>query len=292
MKVILESSVKTLSWLVFVVLFVVYFVNADQVYYALSGKSYVVKLPNSFSLHAKGDLRMLAVFNYPPVNNKFEEGKGYRARFNMVANKSGKTKVRVFFSSSNALYEVIENRHSFWANPMKIAMNFFASTSGLENSIYKIGLYIIDDKGERFLWINNFFEKVAGGPVKYIAHPCTLMPTRTCKDLRFAIEEIYKDNEEFIFKGWVVLDNAEMNDYSAYITIKDSTDVSKTFYAPLFTRTDVASMYSDTRAANSGFQISVPQNEFVPGKYVIKVMIKSRQTGEVIESEQTETRNL
>ena len=54
---------------------------------------------------------------------------------------------------------------------------------------------------------------------------------------------------------------------------------------------DIASLYEDIRAANSGFQIKIPQDEFTPGKHVIKVILKSRKTGEVLESEQAETRN-
>jgi hypothetical protein len=287
-----EKRVIMAVWLFFVGFFIISMFNADRVYHALSGKSYAVKLPADLPLHANGDLQMSDVFDYTPVNNKFEEGKGLRGQFITVANESGNAKVRVFLRSPDALYEVIENRRSFWAHSTKIAVNFFASTSGLENGIYNVGLYLSDDEGERFVWMNSLFEKVAGGPVEYIARPVALAPNGVSKDLKFAIEQIYNDNKEFVFQGWAVLENAEMSNYNAYITIKDSDDVSKTFYAPLFTRMDVASIYEDTRAANSGFRIKVPQYEFVPGKHNIKVIIKSRKTGEVIESVQTETRAL
>jgi hypothetical protein len=290
MKIIKESNVKIFSWLLLVVLFIIYFVNADRVYYALSRKSYAVKLLADLSLHAKGDLQC-NFRSLRTINNKFAEMVVLNGKITKVANKSGNAKVLVFFRSSNALYEVIENRCSFKADSTEIALNCFASTSGLEYGVYNIGLYLIDDDGEKFVWTNNFFEKVAGGPVDYIARPVALVPTRISEDLKFVIEKIDNENKEFLIQGWTVLDNAEMNDYNAYITFKDKDSgvFSKAFYMPLFTRMDIASFYDDSSAANSGFWVSVPQHDSVPGKHVIKVIIKSRKTGEVIESAQTDT---
>ncbi len=285
------KQARPVAYLLFIIVFVTYMLNADRVYNTLSGKSYAVKLPDNFLLYAKGDLQMVAVFDYSPVNNKFEEGKGLRGEFVKVANKSGNAKIRVFFRSFDALYEVIDNRRSFWAHSIKIAVNFFTSTSGLENGIYQIGLYLSDDEGERFVWMDSFFERAAGGPAEYVARPIAPIPARVSENLKFVIERIDKENKEFVFQGWTVLDNREMNDYNAYLTIKDSDGISKTFYAPLYTRMDIGSMYNDPRAANSGFRFKVRQNEFAPGKHVIKVGIKSRKTGGAVESVQTETRN-
>jgi len=292
MMVFSENSFKMAAWLFFFMFFLVYMFNADRVYHGLSGKPYVSKLPDDFPLHVRGDLNMQYVFDPAPVNNKFEEGKGFSGGFASIANKSGNAKVRVFFRSTEALYEVIKNRRSFWVNALNFfALNFLVSTSGLDNGMYQIGIYLLDDDGERFAWMNSFFEKAAGGPVEYIARPVAVAPTGVSKDLNFAIEPIGKDSKNLILQGWAVLDNAEMNDYSAYIEIKDSKNVVEAFYAPLFTRMDIASLYEDIRAANCGFQIKIPQDEFSPGKHVIKVILKSRKTCEVLESVQAETRN-
>ena len=292
MMVLSKKKEKMAAVLFLVSFFLLYMLNADRVYHALSGKPYVAKLPDDFPLHARGDLHLQYFFDPVPVNNKFEEGKGFNAGFAANANKSVNVKVRVFFRSFEAMYEVIKNRRSFWADIISFfELKFFVSTSGLDNGIYQIGIYLIDDDGERFAWMNSFFEKAAAGPVEYIARPVSVAPTGVSKDLNFAIESIGKDSKNFILQGWAVLNNAEMNDYSAYIEIKDSKNAVEVFYAPLFTRMDIASLYEDIRAANSGFQIKIPQDEFTPGKHVIKVILKSRKTGEVLESEQAETRN-
>ena len=288
----LEKRLKMAAWLFFVLFFLAYMFNADRVYHALSGKAYSVKLPDDSALYAKGDVQ----YNWSPwgiktVNDKFEAKLMFSGSVSKVANKSGNAKIRVFFRSPSALYEVMDNRHTFRADTNEIIVNFFASTSQLDKGIYNIGLYLIDDDGARFVWMNSFFEKAADGPVEYIARPVDLAPTGVSTDLNFAIESIGKDGKDIVFQGWAVLGNAEMNDYSAYIAIRDSKNVTKTFYAPFFTRMDIASLYEDIRAANSGFQIRIPQDAVATGKHVVKVIIKSRKTGEVLESVQTETRN-
>ena len=42
----------------------------------------------------------------------------------------------------------------------------------------------------------------------------------------------------------------------------------------------------DPRAANSGFKIAFPKNEFPPGTYAVRMALQSRETGEVLESAQ------
>jgi len=286
-----DKRSRTAAYLLFVILFITYVLNADSVYYALSGKSYAVKLRHDFSLQAKGDPRLLLVFDYSPVNNKFEEGKLFRAQFVRVANASGNAQLRAFIRSTDALYEVIENRRSFWADSKKRAVNVFVSTSGLENDIYQLGLYLSDDEGVRVVWTDVFFERVDGGPVEYSARPVATVPARISGDLKFGVERLGKEKESIVFQGWAVLENIEMNDYNAYIKIEDPDGVSKTFYAPLYTRMDIASMYDDPRAANSGFRIKVPRGEFAPGNHAIKVVVKHRKTGDTIESVQTEKRD-
>lgn len=284
-----EKRVKMAAWLLFIVFVIVYMFHADKAYHVLSGKSYAVKLPGDLSLHAKGDLPW-HFLKLRIVKTKFREMVVLNGKVTEIANKSGNAKVRVFFRSPDDLYEVIGSRHSFSADSMEIAVNLFVSTSGLDRGVYQIGLYLFDDAGKRFVWTNNFFNKITGGPVEYIARPVTLVPTRVSKDLKFVIEKIDNESKEFLLQGWMVLDNAEMKDYNAHIVLKDPGAVAKAFYAPLFTRMDVASMYDDARAANSGFWIRVSHHDFAPGKHVITVMIKSRKTGEVIESEQAEIR--
>lgn len=303
MRGLSEKRVKITAWLLFALVFIVYMLNADRVHYALSGKSYAAKLPDAFSLHAKGNLNVqVSDDDTYLVNNKFVEGAGFRGFIAAGANTSGTAKVRVFFRSSDAVYEVIENRHSFWGDPMKNSINFFASTAALEKGVYSIGLRLTDDGGERFVWLHSFFEKAVDGPVEYIARPAPpLVATRRSKDLKFALEQIDKieNKKRVCLKGWVALENAEMEDYNAYIVIwnsnyiavRDSNNVVKTFYAPLFTRMDIASRYANPCAANSGFLITIPRSECGPGKHAVKVLVKSRKTGEIIESEQTETGN-
>lgn len=286
---------KLAAWLLFAIFFLVYMLNIDRVLYAVNGKSYVVKLPPSFSVLARGDLKMQWLANYPPVNNRFEEGKGMRIFIPNFANTMGVAKVRLFFKSAEALYEVMANRQAFLADPQKGVVDFFASTSALEAGIYTIGLYVSDDNGERFAWMNTFFEKVPGGPVEYISRPVAVAPSIASKGLQFAIDGISmvdRDDNKFVrLSGWIVLENADMDDYCAYITLRDAENATKTFYAPLYTRRDIASLYDDSHAANSGFQITVPHDELTPGKHRITVMVKSRKTGEILESLQSETEN-
>jgi len=286
-----EKRVRMAARLFFVMFFLVYMCNADRVYHAVSGKFHVEKLPDTFSLPARGDLPMLFLFDYHPVNKKFKEGIVIRGRLSPFANTSGIAKARVFFRSPDALYEVIGTRYSFLPDVLTGGMDFFVSTAALERGVYTTGFYVRDDEGERFVWLDSVFEKVAGGPVEYRARPVALGPAMASKDVKFALEKIDKEDYGFVLQGWVVLDNAEMEDYNAYIKIRDSKGDVKTFYAPLYTRMDIASLYADIRAANSGFQVLVPEDEGTPGKYSIKVIVKSRKTGEVLESVQTETRN-
>jgi len=286
-----EKRVRMAAWLFFVMFFLVYMFNADRVYHAVSGKFHVAKSPDTFSLPARGDLPMLSFFDYHPVNNKFKEGIVIRGMLSPFANTSGQAKARVFFRSPDALYEVIGNRYSFLPDSLYGGMDFFVSTAALDKGVYTAGLYVRDDEGERFVWLDSVFEKVAGGPVKYGARPVALGLAKASRDVTFALELCSKEDDGLVLRGWVVLDNAEMEDYNAYITIRDTRGVAKIFYAPLYTRMDIASLYADIRAANSGFEILVPEDECAPGKYSIKVIVKSRKTGEVLESVQTETRN-
>jgi hypothetical protein len=286
------TKIRVLAWLLLAMLFSAYLLNADRVYHALSGKSYVWKLPDSFSLRAQGDLS--TTWNGEdfdlPVNNEFEEGKGLWGKFMSFADKKGDAQLRVFLRSPHALYEVIGNGHSFWANEKKTSFGFFASTSGLENGVYTIGLYLRDDEGERFTWKDNFFEKIDGGPADYIARSIAL-PRASAKQeqLNFAFDKIEQKNERLAFSGWVVLDGAHMDDYNAYLSIKDPKGSIKNFYAPLFTRMDIASFYKSTRAASCGFQISIPRAELSSGKHGIRVVLQSRTTGEIIAPERTDT---
>lgn len=278
----------TAWYFLFNFLFVIYIFNADMIYNRLSGISYLIKIKDDLPLIAKGDLKMFAVKDYSPVNNKLGEGKGLRIKFSGIENKNGTAKVRIFFRSTGVLYEVIENRRSFWADKNNTVLNFFASTSALENGVYQIGVYLSDDKKTKFVWMDSLFEKIDGGPVGYLARPITLTTTKSSDDLKFEIERLDKDNKELVFQGWVVLDDAEMNNYGAYITLRNSEEVTKTFYAPLFTRPDIALRYGDPRAANSGFHIKVPRSEFAQGTHRIKIAIKSYVTNEVVEAMQTE----
>ena len=123
------------AWSLLNLFFAVYLLQAERIYPLISGTSYAVKCSDGFSLRAKGVLPLVAVFDYPPVNNKFIEGKEYRGEFSTIAKISDRAQVRVFFRAADSVYEVLENRRSFWAHAKKIAVNMFASTSGLENGV-------------------------------------------------------------------------------------------------------------------------------------------------------------
>ena len=263
-----------------------------MVYFMLSGKSYLEKIPGGNLLFPRDTLQMLSVVDHPPVNNPFEEGKGFRGEFVGFENKKGYTKVCVFFRSTDALFELIENRRSFWERSEKSVVNFFASTTGLEKGIFQMGLYLSDDKGKRFAWINSFFEKVNSGPVEYFARPIAPVRAKTSEDLEFDIENFDRKYKKIVCEGWIVLENANMNDFNAYLLIKDSRGVSKTFYTPLYARMDLISKYNDRRAANGGFRIKIPQDEFPPGNYTVSVILQSRKTDEAIESAQNKKMNL
>ncbi len=258
---------------------------ADSLYHGLSGHSYVVKLSENLPLPTRGDLGLRSVFDYEPVNNTYAEGIRFRGEFNEVSDRGGNAKVRVFLRSPDALYEVIENRRSFWAHSMKIAVNFFASTAGLEKGIYQIGLYVADDKGERFAWIDQCFEKIAGGPVIYRPRPVATVPTVSDKDMMVRIEKHERIKDDIVLQGWVIHDHTEMSDYNAFVKIKNGITAVKIFYAPLFARTDISTGDTDPRAVNRGFKIKIPLSELPLYPYTISVVLQSRKTGEAIESE-------
>ncbi len=279
-------------YLLFVAVFLTYIFSANRVHNILGGKYYAARLSDNVSPRASGNIEMISIYDYPPVNNRYEEGKGFRGEFLEIANRSGNARIRVFLRSSIAIYEVISNRRSFWAHSRKIAINFFTSTSGLEKGIYQVGVYLSDDSGERFIWMDSFFQKAVGGPAEYVARPIAPIPAKESENLHFAIERIEKNNNEYVIQGWIVLDNREMNDFSAYLIFKDFGGVSKTFYAPLYTRMDIASLYADACAANSGFRIRIPQSDITPGNYEIRVELKSRKKDEAVKSVMTDTRAL
>jgi hypothetical protein len=183
------------------------------------------------------------------------------------------------------------NRNDFWAHTKKDAVNLFFSTCRLKEGVYQIGLYIADDDGARFAWMNSFFEKVAGGPVEYIAKPVVLPQATTGDDLKYGVDYSGVEKGLSFIGGWVVLAGAEMNDYDAYLAITDDKGVAKTFYAPLYTRMDIAAMYNDARAANCGFGIKMRASEITPGMHAVEVRLKSQKTGETVKSAQTVTRH-
>jgi|GEM_PF-6660084 len=281
-----------LSFAIFFIIYTIYMVQADKVYFLLSGKSYIEKISSDNALPPMEPLQMRIVVDHPPTNNPFEEGKGFRGQFVKVENKKGNTKVRVFFRSSDALYKLIENHRSIWEGSERTVVNFYASTAGLEKGIYQMGLYLSDDKGKRFAWIHSFFEKTNGGPIEYLARPVAPVLAKSSKDLKFDIENFYRRYKKIMCTGWTVLKNADMNGFNAYLLFKDSDGVSKTFYTPLYTRMDLISEYNDRRAANCGFRIKIPQDEFPPGNYTVSVVLQSRKTGEAIESVQNKKINL
>lgn len=193
----LVRRARIIAYLLFVTVFLTYMFNADRVHDVLSGKSYAVKLSNNIPLYANDNLGMLYVCDYSPVNNRYEEGKGFRGEFARIANRSGNARIRVFLRSSNALYEVNSNRRSFWAHSMKIAVNFFTSTSGLEKGIYQVGICLSDDEGKKFAWLDSFFQQGAGGPLEYVSRPIAPILAKFSEDLKFAVEYIEKDNQEY-----------------------------------------------------------------------------------------------
>ena len=272
----------TAVWLLFVAVFVLYLFQADRVYHAASGKSHLVRLPAGAPSPARGDLKMSNVFDYTPVNNKFEEGKEYQAKIYDMADTQGHATVRVFFRSPVAVYELAAGRRSLWAHDLKDAVTFFASTTGLKPGIYTLGLAVTDDNGTRMSWFDNFFEKKAGGPVKYVARPVDLAPGRVREDLVYALEGLRADS----LSGWVVLAGTEMNDCNAYVVVTDRRGYRRAYYAPLYSRRDVAEQRGDPRAVNSGFKINFPENEFPPGTYAVQLAVQARPTGEVFESAQ------
>ena len=270
------------AWLAFVLGFVLYLFRADRAYHALSGRSHLVRMTAEVPPPARGDLKLSSVFDYAPVNNKFEEGKEFRAKFYTIADAKTVAKTRVFFRSPGAVYELAANRRPLWAHARKAAVNFFASTAGLETGVYTLGLAVEDDDGPRMAWLDSFFEKTPGGPVKYVARPVALALGRTCPDVAFAFECIGTDG----IQGWVVRAGADMDDYNAYVVVAGPGGFRRAYYAPLYTRMDVAEQRNDLRAANSGFKINFPNNEFPPGAYAVQLALQSRQTGEVFESAQ------
>lgn len=281
-----------LSLTILFIIYAIYMVYADKVYFLLSGKSYIEKIPNDHSLSTMDNLPMRSVADHPPTNNRFEEGKGFRGQFVGVENKKGKTNVRVFFRSADALYELVANRRLFWEGADKTVVDLYASTAGLEKGIYQMGLFLSDDKGERFAWIYSFFEKANGGPVEYLARPVAPVPAKSSQGLKFDIEDLIRKYKKVVCQGWTVLENAEMNDFNAYLLFKDSAGVSKTFYSPLFARTDLLSKHTDRRAVNCEFRIKVPQDELPPGNYTVAVVLRSRKNGEAIQSAQNKKINL
>jgi len=290
-RVVLENNARTWSWLLWIALLVTYAGHAAKVYHAATGRSYAVRLPDGFSVAASGDLHG----NFPflsTAKNAFAEEVVFNGQIDKVANGSGNATIRAFFRSSAATYEVIENRRAPLARSETISVNVVASTSEMKNGVYTVGACVADDEGVRVAWLNRFFEKIDGGPVEYVARPVSLTPAGASGGVQFMVEKIDKEKEGFVFEGWAVLDHAEMDEYNAYLSFEDSNAVSKAYYAPLFTRMDIAAMYEDVRAANCGFQVRIPPGEFAPGTYRIKVALESRKTGEVIESQQAEERAL
>jgi hypothetical protein len=286
----LKSS-RTAACLAFVILFVIYMINADSVYYALSGVSHAVKLTADFRLPVGGNLPFSYIGDDFLVNNPFEEGKIVLGRSVRVANERGNAQLRVYLRSTDAVYEVTENRRSFWAPSRNRLRNIFISTSGLKDGIYQLGLYLSDDNGVRAAWTGSLFERVDGGPAVYIAGPIAPITARMSEGLRFSIERIGQEKEVILLRGWAVLENKDMNDYLAYLKIEDSRGVSQTFYAPLYTRMNMASRHNDPRAANSGFRIRISRRDLGPGRHSIKVVVRHRKTGEAVESAQTEIIN-
>jgi hypothetical protein len=279
------------AYLVLVILFAVYLRNADRVYYALSGQPHAVKLPDDFRLPDKGYIQFFNVGSDFLVNTAFEEGKIFLGRSVRVLNERGGAQLRVFLRSADALYEVVEKRPSFWVESRKRLTNFFIPTSGLKDGVYQLGLFLSDDHGARFAWIASFFEKRAGGPVVYTARPVASVTGRTSDALKFHIGKIEKEEKAILFQGWAVLENADMSDYNAFLKIEDSRGAAQTYCAPLYTRMNMASRYHDPRAADSGFRIKVTRDALAPGTHSIKVVVRHRKTGEVVESAQTEIKD-
>lgn len=272
---------------IFFILFVVYLIHADRVYFFLSGKSYMERITTDDSLFPRDTLQMDSVLDHAPANNPFDEGKGFRGKFVGIENKKGNTNVRVFFRSPSALFALKANRRSFWEGAEKTVVNFYASTSGLERGVYQLGLSLADDKGKRFAWVDSFFEKVKGGPVEYIARPVAPLQAAISKDLEFDMESVDRRYKKIVCAGWAVLADADMNGFNAYLLVKDAAGTARTFYAPLYARMDLRAKYDDPRAANGGFRIKMLQQELPPGEYTVSVVLQSRKTGEALESAQS-----
>ncbi|HEX7502055.1 MAG TPA: hypothetical protein VF451_01430 [Acidobacteriota bacterium] len=273
---------------VFVMLYAIYMFHADNVYFWLSGKSYIEKIPAAGSWFPRDTLQMGSVLDHAPANNPFDEGKGFRGEFVGSENKKGATQLRVFFRSPAALFELKENRRSFWDGAEKTVVNFYASTAGLERGVYQLGLFLADDKGKRFAWVDSFFEKVKGGPVEYIARPAAPLQAKISKDLKFAIETVDRRYKKIVLEGWTVIENADMNGFNAYLLVKDAAGAVRMFYSPLFARSDLIAKYNDPRAANGGFRIKILQQELPPGEYAVAVVLQSRKTGEAVASAQNQ----
>ena len=103
-------------------------------------------------------------------------------------------------------------------------------------------------------------------------------------DIKYSIERLEKGNDVISIQGWVVLDKADMDEYEAYIAIRNTTNTISFYYAPLYTRWDIASLYGDMRAANSGFKIKIPKGSNFSGPHTVRAVLKSRITGEAHES--------
>ena len=275
------------AWLLGSLLFVGYLMRADRVCRAFDGKPYLVKLPDNAVLQANWNLDITRWFSPRPVNNKFEEGVAYQGQFTSVSDQHGES-LRVFFRSKDAIYEVAENRRSFLGSANQAVVNLFVSTSGLKNDVYTLGLSLRDAAGERFAWVDSSFEKVPGGPVGYIARPLALQPSGSREDLKFVVEKMQKKRGNWFMRGWLSLENGEMADYNAYVLVKDSAGVLKTFYAPLLTHLAGETEAGSGQVSYGGFRLKLRHGEFVNGPHLVKVAIESRRTGEVVESVQEE----
>lgn len=288
-----RQKILAAAWLVFAASFVAYLLSADRVYQALSGKPTVARRCGASPQRARGDLQVLPPFEFFLVNNRFEERVGLQVRVNSIINESGRARASIFFRSADAVYEFTGQDAPLLVAPQHGVVKFTVSTAAFERGVYTVGLQLIDDTGERFVWLNCHFEKAAGGPAEYVARPVAVVPGTASRDVKFDIESVVTIEEKQLvcIRGWIVLENADMDDYSAYIAVRDAGGAVKAFYAPLYTRMDIASRYADARAANSGFEINIPRDAIAPGKHAVKVVLKSRKTGDVVESEQEEIRS-
>jgi len=291
MRLLPDRKSAWAAYLLFVALFFVYLVNAARVYHALSGKTHAVKLRPDFPLYPKGQFGYSLFMDPSMVNSPFAEGVEFKALFWRALFAAGNPPLRAFLRSTDALYEVAANRQSFWPQKHRPLMQFFVSTAGLEKGIYQLGLYLFEGTGGRFEWTRHVFEKADGGPAEYVARPLVLGPARISHDLKFRIEGLWETKGLIEIRGWVAVDNVEMSDYDGYIKIESPAGVAKAFYAPLYTRMDIASMYEDPKAANCGFRIRIPKSEIGAGRYSIKVAVQHRKTHEIFEPARAWTKN-